>query len=277
MPPTPLAIGDLQGCHNPLTRLLAKIDTNPETASMPLWFTGDLVNRGPDSAATLRTLIALGKRAACVLGNHDIHLLALAAGIRQPKSDDTLDNVLHAPDADKLIHWLRHRPLAHYDGARLLVHAGLLPQWDIPTVLQLAMEIEAHLQSSSWQIFLADVYACQDDDWTPTLTGAARARAALNALTRIRVCNPAGEIALHYTGSPDQAPTGYTPWFDIPSRHSQSTLIVFGHWAALGLLLRDNLCGLDTGCGWGRQLTAVRLDLDPAKRLCLQVECQDVS
>jgi len=270
---TPIAIGDVQGCHEALTRLLSQVDADPATASSPLWFVGDLVNRGPDSAGTLRTLVGLGSRATCVLGNHDIHLLAVAAGVRKQKAGDTLDNVLHASDVDDLLDWLRHRPLVHFDGARLLVHAGLLPQWDIPTVLELAAEVEARLRGPSWKAFLTDVFACRTNDWTPKLKGAERARTVLNVLNRIRLCNPDGKMELQYAGPPANAPAGYLPWFDIPDRRSESALVVFGHWAALGLLLRDNVCGVDTGCVWGNQLTAVRLNLSSAERVCAQVGC----
>jgi len=269
----PIAIGDIQGCHSALRRLLSKLDADPSMANSPLWFAGDLVNRGRESAATLRTLMELGNRATCVLGNHDLHLLGVAAGVRKQKPGDTLDSVLGAADVNDMLEWLRHRPLAHFDGARLLVHAGVLPQWDIATVLELSAEIEVQLRGPSWKTFLTKVFASRIEDWSPQLKGIERARAALNVLTRIRLCNAAGEMELHYTGPPADAPAGFLPWFEIPDRNLRSTLVVFGHWAALGLLLRDTVCGLDTGCVWGNQLTALRLATDSAQRACVQVDC----
>jgi len=268
----PVAIGDLQGCAPALNRLLAELGVQPPR---PLWFTGDLVNRGPASAATLRTVIQLGARATSVLGNHDLHLLAVAAGARTSKAGDTLDDILHAEDAEQLLDWVRYLPLAHFDGSRLLVHAGVLPQWDVPTVLELAAEVEAKLRAPSWRQFLADVFAAPSSAWNDGLKGAKRARAILDAFTRLRFCTSEGEMEFKHNGPPDTAPPGFLPWFDVPQRKTAGTIVVFGHWAALGLLLRDNLCGLDTGCVWGRQLTALQIEIDPSARRKTQVSCTD--
>jgi len=268
----PVAIGDLQGCGDALSRLLSQIDTH---GTPSLWFTGDLVNRGPSSAATLRSVKQLGPRVTAVLGNHDIHLLAVAAGAHSLKAGDTLDDVLNAADCESLLDWLRHLPLAHFDGARLLVHAGVLPQWDVATILALAVEVETQLQASSWRQFLVNVFAAPSVPWNDSLRGAPRARAILDVFTRIRFCTLKGETEFKHSGPPATAPRGFLPWFDVPDRKTAKDIVVFGHWAALGLLLRDNLCGLDTGCVWGKQLTAVQVDIDPAKRYRAIVDCAD--
>jgi len=277
-PPPPLlpphAIGDLQGCNDALTRLLAKL---PEAASTPLWFVGDLVNRGPNSLATLRQLIGLQQRATAVLGNHDVHLLSVVAGVRTPKAGDTLDEILQAPDRDDLIDWLRHRPLAHFQDTFLMVHAGVLPQWDAATVLELAAEIEQQLRGPKWKIFLAELFAARPGPWTPNLKGIERRRVTLSALTRIRFCSAAGLMEFKNNGSLADIPPGYYPWFDVPGRKTTEVTMVYGHWAAAGLVLRDNLCGIDTGCVWGNRLTALPLHADPAQRIPLQVECPKTS
>lgn len=270
----PHAIGDLQGCHDALNRLLAKM---PETASTPLWFVGDLVNRGPNSLATLRQLVGFQQRATAVLGNHDLHLLAVVAGVRTPKAGDTLDGILNAPDRDALIDWLRHRPLAHLQDNFLMVHAGVLPQWDAGTVLELAGEIEQQLRGPKWKTFLADLFAARPGPWMPNLKGIERRRVTLSALTRIRFCTAGGLMEFKNTGSLVEIPPGYYPWFDVPGRKTADVTVVYGHWAAAGLVLRDNLCGLDTGCVWGNRLTAVPLHADPALRVPVQVECPKTS
>ncbi len=270
--PLPYAIGDLQGCHDAFTRLLAKL---PENA--PLWLVGDLVNRGPHSLATLRSLIAFGSRVTAVLGNHDLHLLAVSAGIRTSKEGDTLHDVLNAPDRDALIDWLRSQPLAYAQMGCLMVHAGVLPQWNTDTVLELAAEIERGLRGANWQKYLADLYAERPGVWSASLKGMARQRVVMSALTRIRFCDAAGAMDFKFTGEPTKVPPGYLPWFDQPERKTADTTLIFGHWAAAGLILRDNLCGLDTGCVWGNRLTALPLAAEPAQRIPIQVECPKVA
>ncbi|WP_338926968.1 symmetrical bis(5'-nucleosyl)-tetraphosphatase [Mycetohabitans endofungorum] len=268
--PPPIGIGDIQGCCNALDRLLDKLGPATDT---PLWFAGDLVNRGPASLAALRRIIGLGDRAVTVLGNHDLHLLAIAADVHRPKRGDTLDDILAAPDAADLIDWLRHRPLAHYDGQRLLVHAGVLPQWDARVAIELARGIEAQLQGDAWKTFLQSLWGNEPDTWSDMLQGKARSRVIVNAMTRMRFCDAHGRMEFSASGAPNTAPAGFMPWFDVPQRRSTDTLVVFGHWSALGLVMRDNVIALDSGCVWGGKLSAVRLDVDPRHRTVVQVDC----
>jgi bis(5'-nucleosyl)-tetraphosphatase (symmetrical) len=265
----PLAFGDVHGCRNAFHRLLAKAAPPPDA---PLWFTGDLVNRGPDSLGVLRDVIALGPRAITVLGNHELHLLAIAAGVEPPRSGDTLDKIFNAPDADDLIDWIRHRPLAHYENGLLMVHAGVLPQWDVQKTLAYAHELECALRAPDWKAHIAQLRGSKPAHWDGALRGAERLRAIANALTRIRFCSADGEMELNAKGPPDMAPPGTLPWFDIPGRRTANVTVVFGHWAALGLIMRDNLCALDSGCVWGRQLSAVLLTADPRRRAVIQVD-----
>ncbi|OUL88659.1 symmetrical bis(5'-nucleosyl)-tetraphosphatase [Paraburkholderia hospita] len=269
--PPPLAFGDLQGCRSQFQQLLAKA-APPADAS--LWFAGDLINRGPASLATLRDIIALGDRAVPVLGNHDLHLLSVAAGIRKSKKGDTIDDILNAPDADDLLHWVRHRPLAHFEDGMLLVHAGVLPQWDATLTLELADDLQRALRASNWKETLAGLYGNEPNRWKPGLKGIDRLRLTCSALTRMRFVNANGAMDFSSNGSIQSAPAGYMPWFDVPSRRTADIIVVFGHWAALGLTMRDNLIGLDTGCVWGEQLSAVRLAQSPAERTVTQVECE---
>lgn len=267
-PPLPFAIGDLQGCCDALEQLLAR----PELAGAPLRFAGDLVNRGPASAQTLRRLRALGARCRTVLGNHDLHLLAVAAGVRAPGKRDTLAALLAAPDAAALIDWLRHQPLAFVENGFLFVHAGVLPQWTVAQTLAYAAEVEAQLQGPGWKAFLANLFGNEPARWDPALTGADRTRVIVNALTRMRFCSPDGTI--DFTSKDGLAPPpGMMPWFDVPDRQTADTTIVFGHWSTLGLLRRDRLLGIDTGCVWGGALTAVRLAPEPAERDVIQITC----
>lgn len=268
----PLAFGDIQGCRGAYQRLLAKVAPSADT---PLWFAGDIVNRGPESLATLRDLMALGDRAVTVLGNHDLHLLSVSAGIRKSKKGDTIDEILAAPDVEDLLNWVRHRPIAHFDNDMLMVHAGVLPQWDIATTLELADEFQKALRGPDWKTMLASLYGNEPNKWKPKLKGAERLRVICSAFTRLRFCTPEGEMDFTSSGPIESAPSGYVPWFDVPSRKTADTTVVFGHWAGLGLIVRDNLIGLDSGCVWGEQLTAVRLASNPAERITTQVECQD--
>jgi bis(5'-nucleosyl)-tetraphosphatase (symmetrical) len=225
-----------------------------------LWFVGDLVNRGPDSLACLRFVKALGDRAIAVLGNHDLHLVCLALGLQKRGRRDTLDDVLAAPDRDGLIDWLRTRPLMHVEAGVAMVHAGLLPEWTIEKAAALAAEVQARLRGRDHRELLGAMYGDEPRAWSETLEGNARARVVINAMTRLRVCTRAGEMALDFKGEPDDAPGDRIPWFDMPGRASRTHAIACGHWSALGLLVRDDLLSLDSGCVWGRALTAVRLE-----------------
>lgn len=268
--PAPLAFGDLQGCRSQFQQLLAKAAPSDDT---PLWFAGDIVNRGPESLATLRDLVALGDRAVTVLGNHDLHLLSVSAGIRNSKKGDTIDEILAAPDAEDLLEWVRHRPIAHFENDMLLVHAGVPPQWDAAFTMEMAGELERALRAPNWKETLAGLYGNQPNRWKPGLKGIDRLRLTCTALTRMRFCSAEGEMDFTSSGGLNSAPPGYMPWFDVPSRQSASTTVVFGHWAALGLMVRDNVIGLDSGCVWGNQLSAIRLTDDPAGRVVTQVDC----
>ncbi len=252
------AIGDVQGCYEELRRLVDALDFDP--AADRLWFVGDLVNRGPDSLAVLRYVKGLGERAVVVLGNHDLHLVTLAEGLARPRDDDTLDAVLAAPDRDELLAWLRARPMIHAEGSHLMVHAGLLPQWDANKAQALAGEVEAALRGPGYRDFLAKLYGSKPERWEDALTGADRLRVIVNAMTRLRLCSFEGVMEFRTKGEIAQAPPGFMPWFDVLGRASADRTIVFGHWSALGLVLRPGLLGLDTGCVWGGSLSAIRLE-----------------
>ncbi|RKP59062.1 symmetrical bis(5'-nucleosyl)-tetraphosphatase [Pararobbsia silviterrae] len=272
--PYPVAIGDLQGCHTAFKRLLTRIEMD---ATTPIWLTGDLVNRGPASLDTLRAVIALGDRAKVVLGNHDLHLLAIAAGAHTQKKGDTLDDIFSAPDVEALIDWLRRQPLAHFDHGFLMVHAGVLPQWSVEQTLALAAEVERELRGDNWKAFLKNLWGNEPAAWSGTLKGDDRTRVIVNALTRLRFCDPNGKMEFKANGGIDSAPPGYLPWFDVPGRKTAGTPIVFGHWAALGLHLRSDICALDSGCVWGNKLSALRLVPDPEHRTLIQVKCGESS
>jgi bis(5'-nucleosyl)-tetraphosphatase (symmetrical) len=259
------AVGDVQGCGDELLALLDRIRFDPEHDR--LWFTGDLVNRGPRSTEVLRWVKRLGGRAVTVLGNHDLHLLAVAAGAAAPRPQDTLGDVLAAPDSEELLEWLRHRPLLHGDAALgyTLVHAGLLPSWGLDQARSLAAEVESALRGPDYRDFLAHLYGNQPDGWSDALRGWDRLRVITNALTRLRYCDAQGRMNLLPTGPPGSQPAGWLPWFQVPGRKSRGARIVFGHWSALGAWQGDGVIGLDSGCLWGRELTAARLDPDGAK------------
>ncbi len=263
------AIGDIQGCYRSLLELLASFRFDADRDD--LWFVGDLVNRGPDSLNTLRFVRQLGERAVCVLGNHDLHLIAVAAGRARLRDDDTLDEVLQAPDRDELLDWLRQRPLLHRHNAYAMVHAGLLPQWSVEDALALAQEVEAVLRGPDYHAFLAHMYGNDPDHWKPSLTGFARWRVIVNAMTRMRVCSVEGRMSLRFVSEPKDAPPDMLPWFEVPGRASRGTQVIFGHWSALGLVMQPDVVGLDTGCLWGRQLSALRLD----DRRLFQVSCAE--
>lgn len=263
------AIGDVQGCLAPLRALLEHIAFDP--ARDRLWFAGDLVNRGPDSLGVLRLVRDLGPAALTVLGNHDLHLLAIAAGAVEPKPRDTLDAVLAAPDRDALLDWLRAQPLLHHD-AQLnytLVHAGLLPQWDLPLALSLVAEVEAVLQGPDHRAFFARMYGDQPDHWEPSLRGVERLRVILNACTRLRYCDREGHMDLRPKGAPGSQAPHLMPWFTVPGRRSADLRILFGHWSTLGCRQEAGITGLDSGCVWGQTLTAARLDAEGPTLVCV--------
>jgi bis(5'-nucleosyl)-tetraphosphatase (symmetrical) len=275
------AIGDIQGCGQELEELLALIGFSPQRDR--LWLVGDLVNRGPRSLQVLRLVRSLGDSVVCVLGNHDLHLLAVALGGARQRKSDTLAEVLAATDRDALLEWLLHRPLAHYHAAAaavastpgsgdpqgswdpcssqgdLLIHAGVVPQWDVAQTLSLASEVEQALRHDP-QTLLAHMYGDQPDRWRASLRGIERLRFAINVLTRMRFCTRKGRIDLKYKGPPDSVGKPWLPWFQAPSRGTAGARLVFGHWSALGLYRGPGLLGLDSGCVWGGELTAVDLD-----------------
>jgi len=252
------AIGDVHGCFRTLRRLLKRISYDPRRDR--LWLVGDLVNRGPRSLEVLRWAVEQGDRLTVVLGNHDLHLLARATGLARARRRDTLEEVLAASDHDDLLAWLRGRPLLHREDGFLLVHAGLLPAWTPAGAERLAREVEEALRGDRAGRLLATLRVEPPHPWQAGLTGAARRRLALAAFTRLRTLRPDGRLCDDFSGPPEEAPRGCRPWFDAPDRKSAGETVIFGHWAALGLLLRPGLAGLDTGCAWGRELTALRLE-----------------
>ena len=264
------AIGDVQGCYDQLRRLLDRVRFDPATDT--LWLVGDLVNRGPQSLETLRFVRDLGDRAVTVLGNHDLHLLVVAAGMHKAHRGDTLDEILQAPDCEELLDWLRGRKLMHTGAGYAMVHAGLLPQWSIERACGLAAEAEAALQGPGYRDFLQNMYGNEPTAWREDLTGYDRLRVIINAMTRLRLCDAKGRMDFSHKTTLDDAPPGYFPWFAAPNRASAGTPIVCGHWAALGLMLEPDLVALDSGCVWGRRLSALRLE----DRTLAQCDCSDL-
>ncbi|WP_440113417.1 symmetrical bis(5'-nucleosyl)-tetraphosphatase [Acidovorax sp. BL-A-41-H1] len=269
-------IGDIQGCDSALGRLL---DTIGFSASRDtVYLLGDLVNRGPDSAAVLRRSMRHGDAIRCLLGNHDLHLLAAAAGARKPSRRDTLASVLDAPDREALLAWVRQQPLArahtHAGQTLLMVHAGVLPAWSVADTLAYADEVQAVLLSPELPAFLQAMYGNTPDRWSDPLTGTDRLRVIVNALTRLRFCSADGVMDFESTESASAAPPGLMPWFDVPGRRTAGTVMAFGHWSTLGWLNRSDLLGLDTGCVWGGCLSAVRFGSTLAERELLQVHCE---
>jgi len=262
-------VGDLQGCCDPLERLLQTLDFSPSRDR--LFVLGDLVNRGPDSLGVLRRLRALGGAATCLLGNHDLHLLAIAHGVRKPHRSDTLDAILQAPDRDDWLNWLRQQRLAVWDAGWLMVHAGVLPQWDAARTVALAGEVEAMLRSPDLGDFLTQMYGNEPARWDDALTGVSRWRCVVNALTRLRFCTADGTMEFATKEGVGGAPEGFLPWFEVLGRGTQGTPVAFGHWSTLGLIDRPDLLALDTGCVWGGRLTAVRVD--GGRREIVQIEC----
>lgn len=261
------AIGDVQGCYDQLRALLDRLGFDPQRDR--LWLAGDLVNRGPSSLQTLRFIKGLGQHAIAVLGNHDLHALAVAAGCAPQRRSDHLDDVLSAPDRDELLDWLRARPLLHHD-ARLgytLIHAGLPPQWDLQTAQRCAAQVEEMLRGPRYREFFEHMYGNQPDRWSETLRGWDRLRFIVNCFTRLRYCDDDGVLHLGSSGPPGTQPAPFQPWFAARRRASADLRIVFGHWSTLTLEPHEheNVYPLDTGCLWGRSLTAMRLDGPPVR------------
>lgn len=263
------AVGDIQGCYSELQQLLEQIRFDP--AQDQLWLVGDLVNRGPDSAQVLRLVKSLGDSAITVLGNHDLHLLAVAEGAAELHHSDTLDGLLNAPDRDELLTWLRQQRLLHEQDGYVLVHAGLLPQWSVKQARSLAHEVESALRGDDYATFLARMYGNAPHGWDDGLTGYKRLRVITNALTRMRICTPQGEMEFKFKGEVERIPQGYLPWFEVPKRASSDATVIFGHWSALGLKIQPSVIALDTGCLWGGPMSAIRLE----DRQLFQVSCHN--
>ena len=254
-------IGDVQGCDSALQRLLDEISFSASRDT--LYLLGDLVNRGPDSAGVLRRLMGYGAAVQCVLGNHDLHLLAIAYGARKPHRKDTLNAILEAPDRQAMLDWLRRQSMAILENVAgqevLMVHAGVLPAWTAHKTLALATEVEDVLRSDALGDFLRQMYGDEPAGWSDTLTGMARLRVIVNALTRLRFCDAQGRMEFVTKDGAGAAPSGYTTWFDAAGRQTANVTVAFGHWSTLGWLNRPDLLSMDTGCVWGGFLSAVRL------------------
>jgi len=262
-------VGDLQGCCSPFERLLQTIDFSPSRDH--IYVLGDLVNRGPDSLGVLRRLRELDNAATCLLGNHDLHLLAVAHGVRKPHRSDTLGAILDAPDRDDWLNWIRQQRLAVHAHGWLMVHAGIVPQWDVAQTVHLAGEVEAMLAGPDVGDFLTQMYGNEPDRWDEALQGVPRWRCVVNSLTRLRFCSADGVMEFATKEGAGAAPEGYMPWFDVPGRRTAGTPVAFGHWSTLGLINREDVLCLDTGCVWGGQLTAVRIE--GTTRELIQLDC----
>ncbi|RQO52377.1 bis(5'-nucleosyl)-tetraphosphatase (symmetrical) [Variovorax sp. KBW07] len=273
-------IGDVQGCDPALQRLLEEIDFSPSRDTIVLL--GDLVNRGPDSAAVLRRVKGYGASARSLLGNHDLHLLGVAHGARKAGRKDTLADLLAAPDGEAMLEWLRRQHMALHmrigqgkqSGDLLMVHAGVLPQWTVGDTLVLAAEVESVLSGPQLGDFLLTMYGNEPAEWRDTLTGNARLRAIVNALTRLRFCTPTGTMEFEAKDSAATAPEGFMPWFDVPGRKTAQATVAFGHWSTLGWISRPDLLSTDTGCVWGGCLSAVRIGATLDQRELIQVKCE---
>lgn len=262
------AVGDIQGCFDSFQDLLSKCGFDP--AIDRLWLVGDLVNRGPRSLETLRFVKELGVAAITVLGNHDLYLLMVSeGGAKFRGKDDTIQSILDAPDRDELLNWLRHQPLCHTENEYCLVHAGLLPQWTTAQARHLAEEVETALQGTNHREFLKHMWGSEPAAWSDNLSGWPRLRVIVNAMTRMRFCTADGVMDFHTKGEVTKAPPGHLPWFEVPGRNSADSVLVTGHWSALGLKITENLLALDSGCLWGGHLTALRLE----DRRVFQVDC----
>lgn len=252
------AIGDIQGCFHAFTALLARLKFNPKQDR--LWLVGDIINRGSGSLKVLRWCYQHQESLKIVLGNHDLHALAVVHNVKSAHKHDTLQASIHAPDSDALFKWLRHQPLMVVENNYVMVHAGLFPQWTIEKATCLASEVEYALQADSFHGFLSNMYGNSPNMWHDNLIGMDRLRAITNAMTRMRICTKNGEMEFEFKGELQDIPSGYTPWFDVTARQSQEAKIICGHWSALGLRQRENVFALDTGCLWGGQLTAMCLE-----------------
>lgn len=267
------AIGDIQGCYDDLVRLIEAIHFDP--AHDQLWFTGDLVNRGPKSLETLRLVKSLGNAAVCVLGNHDLHLLAVAYQQTAPSKKDSLTAILQAPDSAELLDWLRHRPFFHHNADFCMVHAGLPPQWDFSKTRQMATYAEKILQGKHYLSFFNGMYGDKPDTWSRHLRGAPLLRFITNCFTRLRYCDAQGKLNFQYKGSPGTQPAHLLPWFAVAGRKNANMKIIFGHWSTLGFYVENNCYGIDTGALWGGQLTALKLN-NPVERISIDCigECK---
>lgn len=263
------AVGDIQGCYIELQQILEQTRFDP--AQDQLWLVGDLVNRGPGSLEVLRLVKSLGDSAITVLGNHDLHLLAVAEGVAELNRNDTLGEILNAPDRDELLHWLRNQRLLYAQDGYVLVHAGLLPQWSVAQAGSLAREVEAALRGDDYATFLSRMYGNAPHEWNDDLTGYKRLRVIVNAFTRMRICTKEGEMEFKFKSEVENIPAGYMPWFDVPKRASSKATVICGHWSALGLLVNEKVIALDTGCLWGGPMSAIRLE----DRQLFQVSCNN--
>ena len=265
------AIGDIQGCFDDLLKLLDIIAFNEHTDQ--LWFAGDLVNRGPQSLESLRFIKALGDAAITVLGNHDLHLLAASCAPKIANKKDSLLPILEAPDRDELIHWLRHRPLFHFNDEFCMVHAGLPPQWDFKKTQKMALLAERALRAPDYQVFLKQMYGNKPNLWSPNLKGVEKLRFIVNCFTRMRYCDIDGRLDFVQSGPPGSQSKNLIPWYSVPKRKNADMRIIFGHWSSLGYYEGSNCYGIDTGCLWGGQLTALRLG-EPVQRF--SIDCPEV-
>lgn len=264
-------VGDVQGCYEPLRRLLDRIAFDP--ARDTLWFVGDLVNRGPQSREVVRFVKALGEQAITVLGNHDLALLVVAEGVEKAHATDTFQDILAAPDRDELLHWLRHRKMIHTAGKHVMVHAGLLPQWSVQQAAALGCEVEDALRGDGHREFLRQMYGDEPARWSDELAGFARLRVITNAMTRMRLSRADGTMEFQHKAGLGRLPAGFMPWYDVPDRASADATVLFGHWASLGLVVRPDVIALDTGCVWGRALSALRLE----DRRIVQCDCPEMA
>jgi bis(5'-nucleosyl)-tetraphosphatase (symmetrical) len=265
-------VGDIQGCDEPLGQLLDQVGFS--VSRDRLYVLGDLVNRGPDSLAVLRRLSAMGTSVKCVLGNHDLHLLAIHAGARAAGKMDTLAEVLEASDKANLLTWLRHQPLALFEEDVLMVHAGVLPQWTVAKALALADEVQAVLRSQDANEFFMNMYGNQPNQWQDNLQTWERLRCAVNAFTRLRFCSADGHMEFETKEGAGKAPVGYMPWFEVPDRQTAHATLAFGHWSTLGAVQRQDVWALDTGCVWGGCLTAIQRNSPQDVPTRIEIKCR---
>jgi len=261
------AIGDIQGCYTAFTTLLDLIGFNPGRDR--LWLVGDIVNRGPDSLAMLRFARQAGDSVVMVLGNHDLHLLMVHAGIARSNRNDTIQPILDAEDCESMLSWLRHQRLFYAEEDYAMVHAGLLPCWSVSRSSELAAEVESALQQDNYRENFARLYGNEPDFWHDNWKGSERLRVIINAMTRMRACSPTGKMNFSYKGTRDSIPDGYIPWFEVPGRVSRNDTIICGHWSALGLYVTEHIIALDSGCVWNGRLSAIRLE----DRRVFQIQC----